>query len=136
MQPCHNSPIILKMVAGLSSSLLPTGLTGTQARHTTTTIDLPLLHQQAQYYYANSLAINTQSTYGTNHPQLKQATRVTRVSHACCLRVTRVLLSWRRRLFSYTRVWAHACTRTNSFTHTCAYTHTKCLHAGTFASVT
>ena len=63
MQPCHNSPMILKMVAGLSSSLLPTGLTGTQARHTTTTIDLPLLQQQAQYYYANSLAINTQSTY-------------------------------------------------------------------------
>ena len=63
MQPCYNSQIILKIVAGLSSSLLPTGLTGTQARHTTTTIDLPLLHQQAQYYYANSLAINTQSTY-------------------------------------------------------------------------
>ena len=73
-------------------------------------------------------------TYGTNHPQLKQATRVTRVSQACCLRVTRVLLSWRRRLFSYTRVGAHACTCTNSFTHVCAYMHAHevPLHAGTF----
>ena len=28
--------------------------------------------------------------YGTNHPQLKQRTRVLRVSHACAVRVTRV----------------------------------------------
>ena len=65
--------------------------------------------------------------YGTNHPQLKQSTRVTRVPHACCLRVTRVCFSWRGMLFSYTRVWVHACTRTRNFTHASAYTHTKCL---------
>ena len=27
--------------------------------------------------------INDPPTYGTNHPQLKRPTRVTRVSHAC-----------------------------------------------------
>ena len=63
MQACYSSPIILKTVTGLSSSVLPTGLTGAKAQHTTTTIDLPLLYHQTQYYYANSLVINIQSTY-------------------------------------------------------------------------
>ena len=34
-------------------------LTDTQVQHTTKTIDLFLLHRQAQFYYDNSLAINT-----------------------------------------------------------------------------
>ena len=38
-------------------------LTDTQVQHTTKTIDLFLLHRQAQFYYDNSLAINTRSTY-------------------------------------------------------------------------
>ena len=66
-----------------------------------------------------------QITHNLNKPRMR---------HACCLHVTRVLLSWRGKLFSYTHVhvWVHVCTPTNSFTHACAYTHMKCLYVGAF----
>ena len=40
-----------------------TTVTQVQCTVMTNKIDLPLLHHQAKYYYANSLAINTRSTY-------------------------------------------------------------------------
>ena len=95
-------------------------------------MSLPIIMHTFQYF----TYLHTYNNYGTNHPQLKQTTCVTHVSHTCCLRVTRVLLSWHGRLFSYTHVWVHMCAHTNSFTHACAYMHTKCLHADAFASVT
>ena len=45
-----------------------------------TTVDLPFLYHQAQYYYANSLAINTRSTYSTGQLRFQSFCRTIKAS--------------------------------------------------------
>ena len=82
-----------------------------------------LVSEQLNFYQICTYVRTYVATYGTNHPQLKQSTRVTRVPHVCCLRVTRVCFSWRGMLFSYTRVWVHMYTHTKFYTRICLHAH-------------
>ena len=73
--------------------------------------------------------LNQAHTYGTNHPQLKRSTRMTRVSHACDTRGVnhaRVGFLGSKRVYTHTqylhtRAYAHAV-----FTFACVFT---CAHA-------
>ena len=58
-------------------------------------------------------------TYGTNNPQQKWSTRVTRVLSLCHTRVA--FMVWMA-------VWLHTRVHTQRFTHVCAYTYMECLH--------